>query len=92
MLELVEVRLHFIHLTPLYPIWIPDAAPDCPPKGIIELFRSEFPRPQSERLGTSWRNNEGRRSSDWQEAAKVCPEWTEDRLQMLLDGDAVDVE
>ncbi len=53
-------------------------------QGVIELFQQEFHHSAIDPLGTRWRGHEKRRRSDWEEAAKVCPEWTEDRLEKLL--------
>jgi len=53
--------------------------------GIITLFQTEFSHTESDPLGKRWRNYEKRRLNDWKDAAKVCPEWTEDRLEKLLE-------
>ena len=54
-------------------------------QGIITLFQTEFSHTESDPLGKRWRNHEKRRLNDWKDAAKVCPEWTEDHLEKLLE-------
>ncbi|KAL7526131.1 hypothetical protein ACHAXR_001334 [Thalassiosira sp. AJA248-18] len=53
-------------------------------EGVIGLFQQQFSHSDNDPLGKRWRNHEKRRFTDWKEAAKVCPEWTEDRLEQLL--------
>ncbi|KAL7543583.1 hypothetical protein ACHAWF_012290 [Thalassiosira exigua] len=55
-------------------------------EGIIQLFQQEFNHSESDPLGTRWRQHEKRRRTDWNDAPKVCPEWTEDCLEQLLNG------
>ncbi len=55
-------------------------------QGIIKLFQMAFHHAENDPLGTRWRNHEKRRLTDWDDAAKYCPEWTEDHLEGLLNG------
>ena len=56
-------------------------------QGVIKLFQQEFSHSEMDPLGKRWRNHEKRRLSDWNDdAAKVCPEWTEDLLEKLLNS------
>ena len=56
-------------------------------QGLIQLFQKEFHHSKSEPLGTRWLNHEKRRSTDFDLAAKLCPEWTTDCLERRLNGD-----
>jgi len=60
----------------------------CPQKGLIQLFQKEFHHSKSDPLGTRWLNHEKRRSTDFDLAAKLCPEWTTDCLERRLNGDS----
>ena len=54
-------------------------------QGLIKLFQKEFHHTESDPLGKRWRNHEKRRLTDWVDAAKFFPEWTEDCMEGLLD-------
>ena len=56
-------------------------------QGLIKLFQKEFHHSESDPLGTRWRNHEKRRSTDFDSADKICPEWTADYLERRLNGD-----
>ncbi|KAL3767404.1 hypothetical protein ACHAW5_007664 [Stephanodiscus triporus] len=56
-------------------------------EGLIKLFQQEFHHSESDPLGTRWRNHKKRRATDFELAAKLCPEWTIDNLERRLNGD-----
>ena len=48
------------------------------------LFQNEFGHSEDNPLGKKWRNHQKRLPNDLKDAAKHCPEWTEDHLEGLL--------
>jgi hypothetical protein len=55
--------------------------------GLIKLFQKEFHDSSSSLgLGTRWRNHQKRRSTDFDLAVELCPEWTVDYLEQRLNS------